>query len=266
MICKFASIFVLIFLSSIASAQISEIEARKSAESSFRSNSIPSYKEPLHVWRQEQMEEQLRKLRTLSGRRHGSGAFVYSITRTGNFINSEGEVVAVTSTGYDVPVLVVVSVDSGQAFVFHQPMVGVDTFNAMVRDIKLEIRTESDAAELARLFYIMANDTDESRFVSSATQFRHQVEDYLISRYGEQKASRIFYNWSRTFERTMTQIMYGIQIAKVENGFLAKITYTSAISAHLILKQISIHLSTSGQVVVELDRKLYPFDNPRRSS
>jgi hypothetical protein len=243
---------------SICGAQTTEGEAKQVAESAVRAAFGLTQSDPLHVRRDEALEERLFALQLLVKGQIAQSAYFYRVTKSGYFIISPDEAMVITSTGYDEPYLVAVSVKTGQAYLLARSERVVESFNSLATESALRIDDELSAASLAQLFYKVAFDPDEIRIMWTAAQYRHRVEDHFISRYGEQESTRPFREWSRQFDGSRGKATFGVHATREDDSFRTTLTYSEAAKGVPALHELTLRISKRGTVTVEADRQIYP--------
>jgi hypothetical protein len=256
---QFLAVCVLIvFASLVCEAKVSEAQARQSAETAARLALGANAPKLLHVRRLEEFEELLFDSQLHIRGRIGYPAYLYAVTTTGAFIISPDEDVYVTSNSYDPKRIVAVSVESGKTFTLSGFPDAETGFADLIREMGVQIRDNHDAEMLARLYYSLVRDPENSNYLENALTLKHRVEDYYAGQGAGTNADLATRLWWNGFRALKRKHELGVQAAAADGSFLVTVAFLGYSSHVPIVNQLVLHISPLGEIKAETDRRIYP--------
>jgi hypothetical protein len=233
----------------VCESQVSEGQARQSAETAARITLGTDAPKLLKVRRIEEFEELLFNSQLHVRGRIGYPAYIFAVTATGAFVTSPNEVIYVSSNSFDPKRIVAISKETGKAYALSGFPKADAVFNELTSAIGVQVRDNHDAVMLTRLYYTLVRDPDESQYLENANTLKHRVEDH----FAEINADAAFRSWWGRFERLKQKPNIGVEATAKDGFFLSTLTYLGYSKNRPVVRQLVLNISRSGVVKVEAD-------------
>jgi len=250
---------LLLFCGSVCQGQVSEQQAKATAETATRIDGDYPESKLFRVHRREDLEDDLFRFQIKPQGKIIKAAYFFEVSSEGYFVLSPSEAVYVDSEGGHLVQLVAVSTRSGQAYLLSGFKNAARDFDRLVRDASLRISSTKDAETYARFCFMVINDPTSSRLMYGQRQLKHRVEDYFFSNYAEKKAEHSYNKWWSGFSSAQLKVPFDTLVVESALGYETAVAAINSSPYRIPQLEVwTLQISRDGICKTKNTRTLYP--------